>query len=187
MKLHIQLKLLTGSPSPYGYRRAHTGLGIFSEIVFIFSYISIQSWHLGLFSYCQQQVGRSQTNGIKFCQIYHLNRHFRSHFPLVWTVAKYAFIFKTCFYFQNVLSFSKCAFIFKMCFHFQNVRSFLEYALIFEMCFHFWNVLSFSKWAFSFKCAFIFSFGICFLEHGVTLNTECAAKVHSCQNIIKSL
>ena len=29
--------------SPYGYRRAHTGLEVISEIVFIFSYISIYS------------------------------------------------------------------------------------------------------------------------------------------------
>ena len=30
--------------SPYGYRRAHTGLEKISEIVFIFSYISIYYW-----------------------------------------------------------------------------------------------------------------------------------------------
>ena len=37
--------------------------------------------------------------------------------------------------FQNVLSFSKYAFIFKICFHFQNLVAF-----IFKMCFHFQNI-----------------------------------------------
>ena len=54
-------------------------------------------------------------------------------------------LFKTCFHFQNVLSFSIFVFISKMCFHFQIVFSFSKCAFIFKTCFHFQNVLPFSK------------------------------------------
>ena len=63
------------------------------------------------------------------------------YFQNVLSFSEYAFIFKMCIHFQTEHSFSKCPFIFNMCFHFQNC------SLIFKMCFHFQNVLSFSKCA----------------------------------------
>jgi hypothetical protein len=80
--------------------------------------------------------------------------------------------FKTCFHFQNMLSFSKCAFIFKMCFYFQNVLSFSKCAFIFKMlgCIYFvWEL-------------FGVSFGVCWGSFGGLLEQDAAQPLNELQS-----